>query len=250
MKSLFTKSLALILLLDVSVNAYAGNKDRTGQSGATELLINPWGLSSGTFGANTASTKGIEAMKVNIAGLTGTENTELGFSRNEILSGSGVSVNNLAIAQKLKNFGVIGFNIMSMDFGDITVTDWNNPEGGIGTYKPQFLNVSLGFSKSFSESISAGVSATFVSEQISNIKASGACFDAGVQYVTGKRDNFHFGVTLRNIGTNMRFTGSGFSVESQLPEGTSSSNKMNLHVPTEKFEMPTYQNYGASYDFY
>lgn len=249
MKNLFTKSLAVILLT-LSVNVYAGNKDRTGQAGASELLINPWGLSSGVFGLNTATTKGIEAMKVNIAGLANTQNTEIGLSRTELLRGTGVSVNNLGIAQKLKNFGTLGFNIMSMGFDDITITTYDNPDGGIGSYKPQMLNVSLGFAKQFSESISAGVSATFVSEQISNVKASGACFDAGIQYVTGKRDNFHFGITLRNIGTNMRFTGSGFAVEAELPQGTDPSNTMTQMIPTEKFEMPTYLNFGASYDLY
>jgi predicted porin len=48
----------------------------------------------------------------------------------------------------------------------------------------------------------------------------------------------------------MRFSGSGFSVEAELPEGTNPSDKMNLHVPSEKFEMPTYLNFGVSYDFY
>ena len=48
----------------------------------------------------------------------------------------------------------------------------------------------------------------------------------------------------------MRFSGSGFSVESQLPEGTNASDQMTLHVPSEKFEMPTYLNFGISYDFY
>lgn len=251
MKNIITKSTALALLLGIcAFDVHAGNKDRTGQSGATELLINPWGQSTGVFGLNTANVKGIQAMKVNIAGLAMTENTEVGLSRNEILQGTGVSVNNLGLAQKLGNSGVIGFNIMTMGFGDITITDWDNPHGGIGTYKPQILNVSLGFAKEFSENIYAGVGATFVSEQISSIKANGAAFEGGVHYVTGKRDNFHFGVTLRNVGTNMRFSGSGFSVESQLPEGTNASDQMTLHVPSEKFEMPTYLNFGLSYDFY
>ena len=58
MKNVFTKSKTLVFLLCISVSAYAGNKDRTGQSGATELLINPWGQSTGMFGVNTANVKG------------------------------------------------------------------------------------------------------------------------------------------------------------------------------------------------
>ena len=136
---------------------------------------------------------------------------------------------------------------MSMGFGDITITDYNNPEGGIGTYKPQFLNFELGFAKEFSNSVRAGIGATFVSEQLTSIHATGACFEAGVQYVTGKRDNYHFGITLRNIGTNMRFQGAGFALNGEAQQNTYSVTQL---TPTDKFEMPTYLSIGTSYDFY
>ena len=35
--------------------------------------------------------------------------------------------------------------------------------------------------------------------------------DAGIQYVTGPNDNIHFGISLRNIGTPMRYSGEGLS---------------------------------------
>ncbi|HTN45342.1 MAG TPA: PorV/PorQ family protein [Flavipsychrobacter sp.] len=250
MKKLFIKFGVVLVFAGMVTESFAGNKDRTGQAGASELLINPWGQSTGLFGINSAKVSGVEAMKVNIAGLAYTKNTEIGLARTEMLSGSGVSVNNFALAQKVGNFGVLGFNLMSMGFEDITITTWDMPTGGVGSYKPQFLNATLGFAKEFNENIYAGISGTFVSEQIADIKANGACFDAGVHYVTGKRDNFHFGVTLRNIGTNMRFSGSGFAVEAELPEGTNSSDQMSMRTPTEKFEMPTYLNFSVAYDLY
>lgn len=248
MKNLSTGLAVAVLALGFSVQSFAGNKDRIGQSGATELLINPWGRSTGVFGLNTSYVKGLDALKTNIAGLAFVEKTEVGFSHTAYLRGTNVNVNNLGFAQKLGNAGVLGVNIMSMSFGEIAITDYNNPEGQIGTYTPQFFNLTLGFAKEFSNSIHAGLAATFVSEQISNVKASGAAFEAGIQYVTGKRDNFHFGITLRNLGTNMRFSGNGFSINGEAPDN--SNYQLNRQVPSEKFEMPTYLNFGASYDFY
>ncbi|MBS1687718.1 MAG: DUF3308 domain-containing protein, partial [Bacteroidetes bacterium] len=207
MKNFFTKATLAVCALGLSTQVYAGNKDRSGQAGATELLINPWAQTTGVFGMNVSYVSSVEAMKTNIAGLAEVEKTDVGVSHVIYLTNSQVTINNLALAQKLGNLGVIGLNIMSMSFGDITITDYNNPEGGIGTYKPQFLNFELGFAKEFSNSVRAGIAATFVSEQLTSIHATGACFEAGVQYVTGKRDNYHFGITLRNIGTNMRFQG-------------------------------------------
>jgi len=250
MKKYIVKASLLACAVGLTLQAAAGNKDRTGQAGATELLINPWGQSTGLFGMNTSYVRGIESMKSNIAGLSMVKNTEVGLAYSMYLRGSDVTVSNLGFAQKVGNLGVVGFNIMSMGFGDITITTPDDPEGlGTGTYRPQFLTFQLGFAKEFSNSIRAGIGATFVSEQISNIKANGACFEGGVQYVTGKRDNFHFGVTLRNVGTNMRFSGQGFAFDAQMP-GNSTGQQFSGQTPTEKFEMPTYLNFGASYDIY
>ncbi len=250
MKQKLAKAGLLICTLGSFFSATAGNKDRTGQSGAAELLINPWGASTGLFGMNSSYVSGLESMKNNMAGLALVKNTEVGLSHSIYLRGSDVTVNNIGIAQKMGNLGVIGFNIMSMGFGEIPITTTEDPEAkSSGSYKPQFLTFQLGFAKEFSNSIRAGLGATFVSEQISNIKASGACFEGGVQYVTGKRDNFHFGVTLRNVGTNMRFSGQGFAINAEMP-GSTTNAPFSGQTPTEKFEMPTYLNFGASYDFY
>lgn len=248
MKNFSTKAALACCLLGMSLQAFAGNKDRTGQAGATEMLINPWAQSTGVFGLNTSYVSGVEAMKNNIAGLAEVDKTDIGVSHGVYLTGSQVGINDLGIAQKLGNAGVVGLNIMSMSFGDITMTDYNNPEG-YGTFHPQFLNIELGFAKEFSNNVHAGVAGTFVSEQVGNISATGACFEAGVQYVTGKRNNFHVGITLRNLGTNMRFTGNGFSIDGENPQATPSF-AVTTQYPTDKFEMPTYLNMGASYDFY
>jgi len=250
MKNFSTKAALAICMLGLSIQSFAGNKDRSGQAGATEMLINPWAQSTGVFGQDVAYVSGIQAMKDNIAGLAGVEKTDVGLSHVVYLTGTNVSINDLGIAEKVGNAGVIGVNVMSMGFGDITVTDFNNPEG-TGTYHPQFLNFELGFSKEFSNSVRAGIAATFVSEQLTDIHANGGSFEAGVQYVTGKRDNFHFGITLRNIGTNMRFSGPGFSINGEAPQSSSVGGyTMTQLTPVDNFQLPTYLNIGLSYDFY
>jgi len=248
MKHFSTRALVVVCAVGISFSAFAGNKDRTGQSGAPELLINPWARTTGVFGMNTAYVSGMEAMKTNIAGLATDSSTEVGLSHGIYLSGTGIDINNLAVAQKVGDFGVVGVNIMSMGFGDIPATDYFNPEG-YGTYHPQFLNIQLGFAKQFSSHINAGFAATYVSEQINNISALGLAFDGGIQYVTGKRDNFHFGITLRNLGTNMRYTGTGFAINADQPQSTPTF-AVTADYPSDKFEMPTTLNIGVSYDLF
>ena len=248
MKKISNKALVAVCALGVSFSSFAGNKDRVGQSGAPEMLINPWARTTGVFGMNTAYVGGVEAMKCNIAGLAQDTATEIGLSHGVYLSGTGIDINNLALAQPLGGGSVIGINIMSMSFGDITTTDYYNPEG-YGSYHPQFLNVEVGYAKQFSTHVNAGAAATYVSEQISNVNAIGLAFEGGIQYVTGKTDNFHLGVTLRNLGTNMRFTGTGFALNADQTQATPTF-AVTANQPSDKFGMPTYLNIGASYDFY
>ena len=248
MRNFSNKAIIAICAISMSFSSFAGNKDRTGQAGAPELLINPWARSTGLFGLNVSSVSGMEAMKENVAGLATDSLTDFGISHGIYLSGTGISINNLGVAQKIGDAGVIGLNVMSMSFGTIPTTTYFSPEGQ-GSYTPQFLNIELGFSKQFSTHINAGLAATYVSEQIANISAQGIAFEGGIQYVTGKRDNFHFGITLRNLGTNMRFAGTGFSVNAEQPQ-SSPTFAVTENYPSDKFEMPTYLNFGLSYDLY
>ena len=68
--------------------SWAGNKDRIGQAGASELLINPWSRSSGWGSANSASVVGLEAAHLNVAGLAFTNKTEVAFAHTRWLSGT------------------------------------------------------------------------------------------------------------------------------------------------------------------
>ena len=117
------KSLKIVFIICALAlqNVQAGNPDRAGGAGATQLLFNPYARSFGYGGVNTASVKGLESFYLNIAGLANSENTEVIFSRQNYLIGAGVNINNLGISQKIgENGGVIGIGVMSFDFGNIS----------------------------------------------------------------------------------------------------------------------------------
>src|ERR1017187_6798978 len=162
----------------------AGNDQRAGQAGATELLINPWARSSGWGGANSASCQGLEAMFLNVAGTAFTQKTELLFASTNYLEGSGIRINAFGFTQKVGESGVFGLAISSMSFGDIPITTTAQPEGGLGTFSPSYLNFGLSYAKTFSHSIYGGMAIKIISESISNVSTGGICLDAGIQYVT------------------------------------------------------------------
>ena len=239
-----------IMILPFQEN-FAGNEQRAGQAGASELLINPWARSSGWAGANIAGIRGVESMFSNVAGLAFTEKTELIFSSTSWLqiNGFNEAVSNISafgFAQKVGESGVFGLSIMNMSFGDIEITTVENPDGGIGVYSPSFMNIALSYSKIFSNNIYGGVTVKMISEQTSNLGANGIALDAGIQYVTGVKDNFKFGISLKNVGPRLSFTGDGLSFRAQ----TDPNNDYNqtIEVRSSELELPALLNIGMSYD--
>jgi hypothetical protein len=75
------KLILVFVLSFFSTFSFAGNEQRAGQAGASELLINPWARSSGWAGANVAGVRGLEGIYSNVAGLAFVEKTELIFSQ-------------------------------------------------------------------------------------------------------------------------------------------------------------------------
>jgi len=69
MKRVLSRGIMIMAASATVLTSFAGNSDRAGQAGATELLINPWSRSSGMAGANAASIRGLEAQYLNVAGM-------------------------------------------------------------------------------------------------------------------------------------------------------------------------------------
>lgn len=239
--------LACCLMLTV-VFTYAGNKDRSGQAGATELLINGWGRSSGFHSMNSAHVYGIEAMRVNLGGLALMDGkTEVMFASTQWLRGSGVRVNSAGFGQRVGESGVLGISMFSMGFGELPVTTVSAPEGNSGaTFRPQLLNIGVAYARSFSQSIHVGFLVRVINQSIADVSASGVALDMGIQYVTGPSDNLRFGVALRNVGTPMRYRGDGLSA--QLDEPGGQEYLLTIDNRSEKFELPSLLNIGIGYD--
>ncbi|MCX6287054.1 MAG: PorV/PorQ family protein [Bacteroidetes bacterium] len=253
MKNIYRLLIAIFFVGLVVLPTYyasAGNKDRSGQAGASELLINPWARSSGWGSVGTSCTQGLEAMYTNIAGTAFTKGTEIIFSYTNWLSGSGVNVMAFGFSQSLgKSGGVLSAAFMSMNFGEITITTTNSPQGGLGTFKPSYLNINLSYAKAFSNSIYGGLNIKLVNEAIADASAMAIAIDAGVLYVTGEKQQAKFGVALKNIGSNLRFRGDGLAFRGIIPSHGNDNDLFTVEQRSASYELPTTLRIGASYDF-
>jgi hypothetical protein len=185
-----------------------------------------------------------------------TKKTEFGFSRTQYLTGSGISINSFAIAQslakkdketgKVKDYGVLGLSVFSMGFGDIQITTVPQPEGNMGTFSPNLLYIGLHYAKSFNDYIHGGISVKLINESIADLSSTGFAIDAGVQYLSGPYENFKIGVTMKNIGLPMNYSGDGYSVRGVV---NTTDHELTLEQRSAEFEMPSLLTIGISYDF-
>ena len=240
---------ALVMLLSTKT-VWAGNDDRRGTAGATELLINPWAHSSGWGSVSIANARGLDAFYSNIAGLSFTKKIEVAYSNTMLYGGksgmtSGASINAFGLGVRVFESGVLGVYVMTMGFGDIDVTTYENPEAGMnGTFSPSYMNINLAYAHSFTRSIHGGVNIKIITESTDNISANGFAIDAGIQYVTGGNDELKFGISLKNIGPTMSFSGTGHAISVNLFD-----NNATVESRSAEMELPTSLNIGLSYDF-
>ncbi|MDP2176686.1 MAG: PorV/PorQ family protein [Bacteroidota bacterium] len=265
------KKIYIVLsLLMTSFSVSSQNMDgppRGGQYGFTQLLINGWGKSSGMGNSYSAGVSGVESFYLNIAGLGRIASTDIAFSRTSWLGGTGININTFGFGQKVGEDGVIGISVMSFALGQIPITTFDQPDGGIGTYRPSISNVNLAYAYNFSERISAGLNVKIASESTPDVRVGAMAFDAGLQYadqfVRGKKSqvkyqnpennpaaargsDIRFGVSIKNLGTDVRYTGDGLAAKSRID---GKSYEQTTSQRSDKTALPSQINIGLAYDF-
>lgn len=244
-----SKILLIILTLAFSISqGFAGNKNRTGTAGATELLI-PVSAKNLAIGNSMISAQsGIDGASVNPASLAILPKNELSFSSFKYLAD--INLYYFAGGFNFGEIGNIGFSIRSLDFGKILRTTNENTEGTGETFTPTYVTASLLFGRELTENIQFGMQVKYVHESFSNASAGGMGFDIGFQYTgVSVLPGLNFGIALKNINlTKLRFEGQGLTNASGIvADSDPGSAKKQWLTPTESFDMPSSFEFGLSY---
>ena len=245
-KRLGVKLFAIALTAASSSHVFAGNPQRVGSAGANELLINSWSRNSGWGNVNTAGVVGVESMFLNIAGIANIEGSEIAFSNTSWLVGADVNLLSAGFVTKVKGNGALSLGITSINYGEWDVRTENQPDGGLGTISPNANVISAGYAQKFTESIYGGVNLKLFNQSLTNLNVNALAIDAGVQYITGKRKQIKFGITLRNVGPSVSFRGDGLAV---IGSPSQVNYTMTLTSRSARFELPSALNIGAAYDW-
>lgn len=206
--------LFLVLLLGCSGTLYG--QERAGTSGSPQLLV-PLGSQYLDGSGASAGISGIESVLWNPAGLDKGEGEVLVMgTRREHLAD--ISVNFLAVGARFEELGTFAAHVRNFDIGNIKETTASSPGGTGGTFEPTFITFGVSYGLEVIDKIRVGATANLTNESFADISSTGFTFDAGVQY-----DRFlglnglNLGVSVRNIGGERTFNGSGLLVSAQNP---------------------------------
>jgi hypothetical protein len=234
---------ALVILLLVSANDLFAGERKLGSAAAPELLIPMGARSIGMGGGNIANVQGAEAIYWNPAGLAGLENAEASFTYMTYFADMKVSY--LAMGYTMGDIGTFGFSLQALDIGNIDVTTIEEPEGTGEALTPNYITINATFSKMMTDHILFGINTKLISERIGNMSASAVAWDFGLQYRS--EVNIDFGITLKNIGTNMQFDGTGIEFDSSIPFANPNATTRKTKADMASNELPTSLNIGVAY---
>lgn len=237
--------ITICVMLICTVALFAASDKQTGTGGASELLIPVGARSTALSGASIACVSGIDAMYWNPAGTSLLNSqAEAVISYNSYLAD--INVSYVAAVSNMGSVGNVGLSVKSLNFGDIIETTWDSPDGTGSVFSPNYLTVTLHYSRKFTDRIAFGINTKIISEKIMSASATGYGFDFGLQYIN--ETGLKLGFVLSNFGSSMKFAGPDLEQRIQLSNTESGSTPSSVAIPAASFDLPTQLKIGASYD--
>ncbi len=225
------KSLVAVFVTSGLVTLAGFGQDKLAQTGMKFLSVGTDARASAMAEAVTAVEGYSSSMFFNPAGMASLKsfvNFSLGQTR--WIADIDHNFASVAISPFGGDYGVLGFTIQSVDYGELQETIRADNEQGfldLGTFEPTAIAVGIGYARALSEKFSVGGDVRYVRQDLGSsavdfdadgnvLKLDNAvdvfAFDFGILYRTGFR-SLNFGMTVRNFSREIRYQKESF----QLP---------------------------------
>lgn len=201
-----------------------------GSASGISLRIDPGARSSALGSAYVAKFNDPLSVHFNPAGLGSQMQTESLYTHFQVLDEvEGISLNHLSMATPIaRNEAGFGVSLTSLDYGDLRRTEVNenlNPIRGLGSFGAGDLSASGSLGVSLTDSLKAGLSATYFRSSIAEFDASTVTGDVGFQYHIVP-NSMVVGLAGRNIGGGIKFVQEEDPLPTVYDLGISSALKM------------------------
>lgn len=240
-----TITIALLLsMLTAAATLRAEDFSKVGTAGAQFLKIGMGARYTGMAEASVAMASDGYALYWNPAGLGALSHSYLEFSNINYVAG--VNLNYVSLAKPL-SFGSVGVSVTALTSGDMEITTVDQPDGTGRMFSASSYAITLGYARQWTEFFSFGLSTKYITERVSEERASGVAFDFGTLLYPGYR-NLRIGMNISNLGPELKMSGSELNFNYSPQEGNDSYADAKGVLDVDSYDLPLIFRIGAAYD--
>jgi len=228
------------LLVIIGGSGFAADFTKTGSVGAQFLKIGVGSRYQGVGEASVAIVNDAYSMYWNPAGLANVDGSNITFTNVDWVTD--ISLNYVALATRVEDFGSLGFSAALLSMGDMEVTTVDEPEGTGENFSASSFALSAGYARFLTTRLSFGVSIKYIYEKIYRESAGGIGFDFGTQLRTGYK-SLRLGMNISNLGPEMEFSGPDLNRTYETEGGSASSN-----IDVDAYDLPLTFRLGIAFD--
>src|ERR1041385_3686439 len=207
---------AALIALGCVAPASAG--DRSGTVSELFLKIGTSARAISMGGAQVAIAEGVSSMAYNPAGIMSVANYGFGATYTAWLADMQHSY--AGIVKNVPGLGAIGVSVTLLTTDDIPETTPSAPEGTGSTFRASDYAFSVAFARQVTEQFRVGINGKIIQSYLLNkqLGASSFAFDIGTLYDIPILQS-HIGVSLTNIGKDVKFINETYSLPTALRFG-------------------------------
>ncbi len=230
---------AVFLILCTYASAQIDNTEQIIKAGTTAaqfLKIGVDARASAMGNAFTAISGDLSSMYWNPGGLADVQGIQFLFVNNNWLYD--ISVNYLAFAVNLRNWGVFGGSIVNLGAPEQLVRIVEEPDGYGEYFSVNNLAVTFSYARRLTDKFSIGGNVKYIQETIWHSSARAIAIDFGSLFITPFND-IRIGASLSNWGNTMQMTGRDLRFSTD-PDPLNEGNVefINALYETDKYPLP------------
>jgi hypothetical protein len=248
-----TSSILVLALLTALSMGRAG--DRSGTVSELFLKIGTSARAISMGGAQVAIAEGVSSMAYNPAGMMAVSNYGFGATYTAWLADMQHSY--AGLVKNIPGVGALGVSVTLLTTDDIPETTPSSPEGTGSTFRASDYAFSVAFARQVTEQFRVGINGKIIQSYLLNkdLGASSFAFDIGTLYDIPILQS-HVGVSLTNIGKDVKFINETYSLPTALRFGVLVDilkNESNSFVTTMQIarvnDADEQYNFGTEYVF-
>jgi|DewCreStandDraft_4_1066084.scaffolds.fasta_scaffold00022_260 hypothetical protein len=244
MKKIFTILLILSLIPipatflkavdDISSGSSAGKFEKVGAAGAQFLKIPIGARGTGMAGAFGSVVNDLTCLYWNPAGIAKINDMSAHFSYSKWFAGFDHSF--AAFALPLGDNFTTAVQFISFGSSNIPVTTIDNPNGTGTYYSAQDMAIGATFGGKLTDQFTFGLTLKYVSNEFTDLTATGIAFDIGTMYETGIM-GIRLGFSIHNLGLQMRYSGQDLNTTRKIWESLNAA-PLDAQYLTSSYNMP------------